>query len=187
MRFFNTAGPVRKEEHYCLPPLERFDLDEVLSLIEQKKYFVLHAPRQTGKTTCLFALMEKLNKMGKHCCLYFNVEVGQSARENVKRGIRAILNEMSSMARDFLGDRFLEEIWSDVLEKSGEDMALNEVLTLWSENSQEPLILLVDEIDSLIGDTLISVLRQLRAGYPKRPRLFPHMWSSRCARLSYPF
>jgi hypothetical protein len=47
MRFFNTAGPVRCEEHYCLPPLGRFDLDEVLSLIGQKKYFVLHAPRQT--------------------------------------------------------------------------------------------------------------------------------------------
>ncbi len=49
MRFFNTAGPVRCGEHYCVPPLERFDLEEILSLIDQKKYFV-HAPRQTGKT-----------------------------------------------------------------------------------------------------------------------------------------
>ena len=31
-------------------------------------------------------------------------------------------------------------------------------------------MLLVDEIDSLIGDTLLSVLRQLRAGYEQRPR-----------------
>ena len=30
-------------------------------------------------------------------------------------------------------------------------------------------MLLVDEIDSLIGDTLLSVLRQLRAGYEQRP------------------
>ncbi len=51
MRFFNTAGPVTCEGHYCLPPLERFDLAEVLMLIEQKKYLVLHAPRQVGKTT----------------------------------------------------------------------------------------------------------------------------------------
>ena len=59
MRYFNTAGPVRCDEHYCLPPLERFDLEEILLLIEQKKYFVLHAPRQTGKTSCLLALQDR--------------------------------------------------------------------------------------------------------------------------------
>jgi hypothetical protein len=52
-RFFNTAGPVRCAIHYCLPPLERFDLAEILNLIDQQKYFVLHAPRQTGKTSSL--------------------------------------------------------------------------------------------------------------------------------------
>jgi len=36
MRFFNTAGPVESREHYCLPLLERFDLDTILSLIAQK-------------------------------------------------------------------------------------------------------------------------------------------------------
>ena len=58
MRFFNTAGPVNPRDHYSLSPLERIKLDEILPLIEQKKYFVLHAPRQTGKTSCLLALME---------------------------------------------------------------------------------------------------------------------------------
>jgi hypothetical protein len=38
MRFFNTVGPVRPDKHYCLPPLSRFDLGEVLSLIDQEKY-----------------------------------------------------------------------------------------------------------------------------------------------------
>ena len=37
MRFFNTAGPVQCDRHYCLPPLERFNLDDVLLLIEQRK------------------------------------------------------------------------------------------------------------------------------------------------------
>jgi hypothetical protein len=57
MRFFNTEGPVRPDMHYCLPPLHRWDLAEVLALVEQQKYFLLHAPRQTGKTSCLLALM----------------------------------------------------------------------------------------------------------------------------------
>ncbi|MCP4348493.1 MAG: hypothetical protein GY795_23665 [Desulfobacterales bacterium] len=50
MRFFNTAGPVNSDRHYKISPLKRFDLDEILYLIDQAKYFVLHAPRQTGKT-----------------------------------------------------------------------------------------------------------------------------------------
>lgn len=61
-RFFNTEGPVNRADHYCLDPLARLDLPEILNLMEQKKYFVLHAPRQTGKTSCLLALMEYLNR-----------------------------------------------------------------------------------------------------------------------------
>ncbi|MEW5767946.1 MAG: ATP-binding protein [bacterium] len=173
MRFFNTAGPVKCADHYCLPPLERLDLPAILRLIEQKKYFVLHAPRQTGKTSCLLALMDYLNREGKYSCLYFNVEIAQSAREDVREGMRAILGEMASQARNFLQDPFLDEIWFDVLNKQGGSGALKEVLTRWSQDSPKPLVLLIDEIDSLVGDTLISVLRQLRAGYPQRPDLFP--------------
>ena len=173
MRFFNTAGPVNCKDHYCLWPLERFDLTEILSLIEQKKYFVLHAPRQTGKTTCLLALMDHLNTMGNYKCLYFNVESAQAAREDVRQGMRAILNEMASRALYFLEDDFPDSHWEQVLEKSGEYGALNTLLSLWAKESQTPLVLLIDEIDSLVGDNLISVLRQLRAGYDMRPSLFP--------------
>lgn len=173
MRFFNTAGPVRRTEHYCIPPLERFDLDDVMLLIEQKKYFVLHAPRQVGKTSYLLALMEYLNATGIYHCLYVNVETAQAAREDVQAGMRAILSEIAARARDFLNDPFPSQIWEEVLNKAGGFAALNELLTLWARASDKPLILLVDEIDSLVGDTLIAVLRQLRAGYDKRPDTFP--------------
>ena len=173
MRFFNTAGPVDCEDHYYIPPLERFDLEEVLFLIKQKKYFVLHAPRQTGKTSCLLALMEHLNRSGKYRSLYVNVEMAQTAREDVETGIRTILGEIGSRAKMFLNDAFPKQIWPDVLTQHGGGGALNEVLSLWAEKSPLPLVLLIDEIDALVGDTLISVLRQLRAGYDKRPARFP--------------
>ena len=32
MRSFNTAGPVKSDKHYCIPPLSRVDLDEVLRM-----------------------------------------------------------------------------------------------------------------------------------------------------------
>ena len=82
MRFFNTAGPIKPDLHYHVPPLERIDLDEVLMLIEQQKYFVLHAPRQTGKTSALLALCDLLNAEGNYRCVYVNIEGAQAMRED---------------------------------------------------------------------------------------------------------
>ncbi|MEL7354095.1 MAG: ATP-binding protein, partial [Cyanobacteria bacterium J06560_5] len=53
-KWFNTAGPCKADIHYMLPPLER--LPNLERLIAQQGYFVLHAPRQTGKTTAMLAL-----------------------------------------------------------------------------------------------------------------------------------
>ena len=61
MRFFNTTGPVVPANHYCIPPLERLALDDILTLIRDQRYFALHAPRQTGKTSALLALRDLLN------------------------------------------------------------------------------------------------------------------------------
>ncbi|MBF0235443.1 MAG: ATP-binding protein [Desulfamplus sp.] len=173
MRYFNTAGPIKVSDHYHLNPLERIDLNEILLLIEQKKYFVLHAPRQTGKTSSLLALMEYLNCRGQYRCLYINVEKGQSAREDVKRGIRAVTGELVSRARDYLNDTFPLNAMQHIMELWGEDSAFNEMLSQWTMQSPKPIVLLIDEIDALMGDTLISVLRQIRSGYDKRPANFP--------------
>ena len=90
-RFFNTAGPSDPQKHYCLSPLERIDLSEIIKLIDSERYFILHAPRQTGKTTCLLTLMKYLNEGGQYKCLYVNVEAGQAERENIDGAVRAIL------------------------------------------------------------------------------------------------
>ena len=175
MRFFNTAGPVVAADHYCIPPLQRVSLEEVLALIRDKRYFVLHAPRQTGKTSTLLALRDLLNggSKGAYRCVYVNVESAQTAREHVERGMRAILGALGTRARRTLGDDSLARLWPDVLTTFGPDGALHEVLVRWAEADPAPLVLLIDEIDTLIGDTLIAVLRQLRAGYDERPGGFP--------------
>ncbi len=173
MRFFNTAGPINPDKHYYLEPLERFDLDEILLLIQQEKYFVLHAPRQTGKTTFLQALMTYLNETGTYRCLYVNVEAAQAAREHVAEAMQTILSQMARQATIYLQDSFIETTWKNILTEQGAFDALGGILTQWSLQSTLPLVLLIDEIDSLVGDTLISVLRQLRTGYTQRPRAFP--------------
>ena len=172
MRFFNTSGPVVAEDHYCIPPLERLNLAEVRRFIRDKRYFVLHAPRQTGKTSALLALRDLLNAEGTYGCVYVNVEGGQAGREDVEQVMRTILGELASRARS-IGDEFLDSVWPDILAKYGPYAALREALTCWSEADAKPLVLLIDEIDSLMGDSLLSVLRQLRAGYDRRPGEFP--------------
>ena len=172
-RFFNTAGPIIAEDHYHVPPLQRLEYDEVLMLIRQKRYFVLHAPRQTGKTSTLLALRSRLNGGGEFRCAYVNVETGQSAREDVAEAMRAILGQMASEAEYVLNDSTLGRTSLDTLEAFGPHEALRGTLARWCESDSKPLVLLIDEIDALIGDTLLAVLRQLRAGYPDRPRRFP--------------
>lgn len=172
-RFFNTAGPVRAEKNYCIEPLSRINLDEIQSLIHQEKYFILHAPRQTGKTSYLFALMDFLNKQGKYKALYTNIENAQAARENVKEGMRAIMSVIAKDALNRLNDSFLKEKWQSVLKENGEFSAFEHLLSIWCQQSEKPVVLFIDEVDSLVGDTLISLLRQLRSGYANRPALFP--------------
>ena len=77
-KFFNTEGAIKKDIHYFIDPLSRIDLDQVLSLVRSQKYFVLHAPRQTGKTSYLLALMEYLDNEGKYKSLYVNIEAARS-------------------------------------------------------------------------------------------------------------
>ena len=60
------------------------------------------------------------------------------------------------------------------MDRVGPDAALGESLKRWAEASPRPLVLLIDEIDAMAGDSLLSVLQQLRAGYPGRPAHFPH-------------
>ena len=173
MRFFNTAGPVVPELHYCVPPLERLDSDKLLLLIRQHKYFVLHAPRQTGKTSALLALRDELNAGGEFRCVYANLEAGQAMREDIAGAMRAILYELELQADATLGDGSLASMWPGILERAGPGNAFRGVLARWAEADPRPLVLLIDEIDALVGDALLAVLRQLRAGYHQRPLRFP--------------
>ncbi len=172
-RKFNTAGPMMPERHYMLPPLGRIDLEKVSELISDLRYFVLHAPRQTGKTSLLVALRDLLNRDGSCRCLYFNVELGRSARGNVEAGMKAILGVLATQAEMTLQDSYPQEVWCGVLSKFGGHAAFHQLLIQWARRSDKPLVLLIDEIDSLVGDTLIAILRQLRVGYEMRPTAFP--------------
>lgn len=172
-RYFNTAGPNQPDISYTLDPLKRIDLEGLLPLIQERRYFVLHAPRQTGKTSCLLALMHHLNAGGQYRALYANIEPGQAARENLERAMPAIVQSIGGNAEVWLNESATENLALEVSKNSAPDSMLQTFLRRWCETSDKPSVLFLDEIDALIGDTLLSVLRQLRAGYTNRPQAFP--------------
>ena len=78
-RYFNIAGPCFPGKHYMLPALDR--LPGVRRLIDREQYFVIHAPRQTGKTTALQALAREINEGGEKVALYCTLETLQNATD----------------------------------------------------------------------------------------------------------
>ncbi|MFY9259505.1 MAG: ATP-binding protein [Gallionella sp.] len=173
-KHFNTSGPMRANLHYCIDPTTRVDWEEINDLIEAEKFFVLHAPRQTGKTSTLLAMADKLNQSGKYAALYINVESAQTARNDVMRGMQNILQKLAEGAKFRLNDLRLMDWQKEILRDNPPDSALYALLHRWAAESDKPTILMIDEADALIGDTLISLLRQLRDGYIGRASLpFP--------------
>ena len=173
MRFFTTEGPVNCADHYCLPPLARINLEEIRELIAQKKYFLLHAPRQTGKTSCLLALADLLNQEGTYHAVYANIEAAQALREDVDRAMALMVNTIARWDGLITGVEATALLARTVLADTPHADSLGTFLTRWCQQLDKPLVLLLDEVDALIGDTLIALLRQLRAGYPTRPHAFP--------------
>ncbi|MCL1875432.1 MAG: ATP-binding protein [Synergistaceae bacterium] len=172
-KFFNTAGPAQIDIHYTLDPLRRINYEEISRLIVKRSYFVLHAPRQTGKTTSLLAMVRRINAEGVYRCVYINVESAQVARNDVEKGMRAVLSELGQKLKLFLDEPEPYEWVSSILEVDGELKALSTMLTRVCEKLEKPLVLFIDEIDALVGDTLVSILRQLRDAYATRPKFAP--------------
>lgn len=172
-KFFNTAGPIQPDLHYNVDPLKRIDLEEIELLIDQRKYFVLHAPRQTGKTTCLLALRDYLNARGEFIAVYANIEAGQAARNDVERVVGATVATIASETCNIIRNDMPHILLQELKKTEGGDSLLASYLSALSKELPRPLIIFLDEIDSLVGDGLVSVLRQIRSGYANRPARFP--------------
>jgi hypothetical protein len=172
-RFFNTAGPTKPEINYHIDPLTRLDWDDLQRLIGTQRYFVLHAPRQTGKTSTLLAMMEALNAGGHYACAYANIEAAQAARGDETQGLPTVCTVVARCIELYLGDATVNRWYrSEGVQLPPQDQ-LTALLTHWAQHSAKPVVLLLDEVDALVGDTLISLLRQIRAGYAQRPKAFP--------------
>lgn len=160
------AGPCRPDWHYMIPAARR--LPEAPRLVEQRGYFVVHAPRQTGKTTALRALAETLTASGRHAALLFSCETAAVAGDDYGAAEQIVISEMHISAEE----RLPAELRPHPPPPSPPGTQLGAALSAWARACPRPLVLIFDEIDALQGRSLMTVLRQLRAGYAYRPDAF---------------
>jgi hypothetical protein len=147
--------------HYMLPPEDRLVGAQLHRYIRDQLYWVLHAPRQTGKTTFLQSWMREINAGTEALACYVSVERCQGISEP-ERAMPAICNAIKEYT-DRAGMAVPEVNTVDA------NSMLSNILTNWAKIVQpKPLIVLFDEVDVLEGESLISFLRQLRGGFADR-------------------
>ncbi|MDX9723954.1 MAG: ATP-binding protein [Myxococcota bacterium] len=167
-RFFNTAGPCRPEEHYMLPPEQR--VLDIRGLIDSAAYFVIHAPRQSGKTTLLRNLSRQLTQEGRYAAITISLEVF------IGNDVATMWPQFPSKCQHDALRQWPSELQAPPSEALGAEphVGLTQYLSTWASLCPRPLVIFFDEVDALQGEVLISLLRQLRDGYCSRPAPFPY-------------
>jgi hypothetical protein len=148
-----------------LPPERR--LGGVLELINEHKFFTLHAGRQTGKTTCLMWLERHLNETGRFRALWVELEPAheQSRLAPLMTTILGCLERALALRLPYLVRPVQAQI--EAMLRIPEN-ALLAYLTRLAALDCQPLVILFDEADGLAGNVMGSFLTQLRAGYIER-------------------
>jgi hypothetical protein len=164
-RWFNIAGPCLPAEHYMIPPGRR--VPDALELIEQGRWFSLVSGRQTGKTTCVRWIAEHLRAGGQQAALWVDLEAARETPD-VAEAMRTILDcfeRALSMPKSPIAP--LGAAVTDPLLTTPRT-ALTRYLEQLAARMERPLVLLLDEADSLVGAAMVSFLTQLRDLYMRR-------------------
>jgi hypothetical protein len=144
-----------------LPPEDRLVGAQLHRYIKDRLYWVLHAPRQTGKTTFLKSWMNEINAENDAIACYVSVEDTQGITE-----IDSAMKIIYQAICDFAG---LAELPVPHIEGRNPEGLLRTTLIRWAELiAPKPLIILFDEVDVLQGEVMINFLRQLRSGFASR-------------------
>ena len=168
-KYFNVAGPSNGKDHYILPATIR--CREVVKLVNQNQYFVIHAARQSGKTTIIQHLAREINESGQSYALYCSLEAA-SVITDEKEGIPQIFQIIKSAIKSTSFPA--KESFGHGFESINYSVLIKDTLSAFCASLDRPLVIFFDEIDSLADNTLVSFLRQIRDGYITRSSIpFP--------------
>lgn len=166
-RSFNTDGPCNAACNYMRRPLRR--LPGVHRVIDQVSYFVVHGPRQTGKTSTLLSLAQDLTGEGSHVSALVPMKAGAAFSADVGAAELAVLESW----RQSLKSQLPAELQPAPFPEAPPGSRIASALANWAREAPRPVAVFLDDVDELCGEVLVSVLRQVRSGFVSRPRGFP--------------
>jgi len=163
LRFFNTTGPCDPDYHYMLPPEDRLVGAQLHRYIKDRLYWVLHAPRQTGKTTFLLNKMREINAGGEAIACYVSVGCCDVISDT-NQTISAICDAIKWHASSY-----------NVPVPKIANKSIYNLLGSWAKLvAPKPLIVFFDELEVLTDESLMSFLSQLSKGFVSRDAgIFP--------------
>ncbi|MEM7532783.1 MAG: ATP-binding protein [Chloroflexota bacterium] len=118
----------------------------------------------------MFELAHQLTASGDYIGMVVSVEVGAAFPDDIGAAEDAILDDWQDAIRYQLDQQFHPSQWKT---NASVGRRVGSFLSGWALEASRPLVVLIDEIDALQDQVLISVLRQLRSGYTRRPKAFP--------------
>lgn len=170
MKRFNITGLCIPSKHYMVDLTAR--VKEIKHLVDDGKYFTINRARQYGKTTTLSSLRRALSDSYCVASVSFEKisEVGYvSEHAFVKAFCRLLKREIRNGL--VIPGRILEEI-TEYQNRKHDEATLDElfdVLLEWCDESDKPIVLMIDEIDTAANhQVFIDFLAQLRSYYLDR-------------------
>jgi len=173
MRYFNTHGPVEIEQHYVVS--RQWLADELITQIDQGKYFTIFAPRQMGKTTLLRKLDEILAESPDYLPLPISFERYERWSESkFLNHFAKLINYHLSKAFQAVNHPHLDQIQKLLDESPAIDYP--EFSDLFAElyllAPEYKVVLIVDEFDATPQEAISSLLQTWRTMY--LDRIPPH-------------
>ncbi|MDR2442468.1 MAG: ATP-binding protein [Deltaproteobacteria bacterium] len=168
IKIFNTAGPCIPADHYMVPVLSRLPIIDYF--LDHGSYFTLHAPRQSGKTTLLYALTDDINARGQSYALYCSLELLEGITDT-DTALTLVVSQILKALNDSEIEAF-KKLSSNYGPgpSSRFDAKILDILRYLSVNLDKDLVVFFDDVDSLSDKPLIPFLRQIHFGFNTRFR-----------------
>ena len=168
MKIFNTTGPCIPEKHYMVDLSSR--LAQIKDMVDAGQYFVINRARQYGKTTTLFALKKFLKDSYVVLSLDFQ-GISSGGFRTEESFVKAFCRMLLARSNEYIPEDIASKL-RDYGERQGNEALLDELfvtLLRWCKESDKPVILMIDEVDSATNNQVfLDFLAQLRDSYINR-------------------
>ncbi len=202
MRRFGTQGPVNPQEHYVVS--RTAEIADYISRVEDGKYVVLFAPRQTGKTTFFQAALETLTEPNQSDSssklTYFPIQLNFDIYKNLD--LTTFYGHLYEQIHEKIETVFQKrgDVPSEDFRRFLENTTLTDHLSMLSFYKQfanyldtefdgQQFVLVIDEFDGIPQAALSNFLHTLRhiyiSGKPRCPHSVGIVGVKSIAQLNY--